>query len=79
MWQGIYENRSVTAGEQAQVSREIARAMGCVNYTSRDEDILQCMKNKPFEEIAKIFSVRPFLSHFSSQVEYNEYNIYYMM
>ncbi|XP_045486302.1 pyrethroid hydrolase Ces2a [Pieris rapae] len=54
MWQGIYENRSVTAGEQAKVSKEIARAMGCVNF--RDEDILQCMKDKPLEEITKLFA-----------------------
>ncbi|CAK1539979.1 unnamed protein product [Leptosia nina] len=55
-WQGISGDKTVTADEIARVSREVAQSVGCLNYTSRDEDVLYCMQNKPLKDFTISFT-----------------------
>lgn len=55
IWKAVDEGKDKNASEIEQVSRKIARTLGCTSET--DEEILHCMQDRPLSDILSVYSV----------------------
>ncbi|CAD0194781.1 unnamed protein product [Chrysodeixis includens] len=54
IWKALDEQSVIEVTEVERISREIARSLGC--KTDKDQEVLQCMRERPLSDIMAIYS-----------------------
>lgn len=59
IWKALDEQNLIGVTEVERISREIAHLLGC--KSNKDQEILQCMRERPLSDIMALYSVIVYL------------------
>lgn len=62
IWKALDDQSVIDVTEVERISREIARSLGC--KSDKDQEVLQCMRDRPLSDIMAVFSVILYRLHY---------------